>query len=353
MDSERELELYSMTNDRAFYQQLKDKLEQEPVVLATIVKITGSAPREVAAKMVICQDKSIIGTIGGGAGEGKVIEQALSVLETGNKQLVEIDLTGAPGRDIQGVCGGKVQVWLEWMGEEAIALIEQILNLLAAGKVGKLVTPLLVDQKPFLIEDSDRTLPPCDSLVEIIQPLPLLLIVGGGHVAVALAKVANLAGFQVAVHDDRPEFVTSQRFPNALLFSVPITEALDRLTGSQIYIALVTRGYQQDLIAMQTILERPIAYKYIGAIGSQKRIRMICQALQQKEIPVDKLNQFYAPIGLDIGALTPAEIAVSICAELIKVRRGGTGLSLSERMETQPHANVAQRVHLRSPIESF
>ena len=351
MDSERELELYSMTNDRAFYQQLKDKLEQEPVVLATIVKITGSAPRELGAKMVICQDKSIIGTIGGGAGEGKVIEQALSVLETGNKQLVEIDLTGASGRDIQGVCGGKVQVWLEWMGEGAIALIEQILNLLAAGKVGKLVTPLLADQHPFLIEDSDRTLPP-DYFVEIIQPPPLLLIVGGGHVAVALAKVANLAGFQVAVHDDRPEFVTSQRFPNALLFPVPITEALDLLTGSQIYIALVTRGYQQDLIAMQTILERPIAYKYIGAIGSQKRIRMICQALQQKEIPVDKLNQFYAPIGLDIGALTPEEIAVSICAELIKVRRGGTGLSLSERMETQFYANVAQRVHLRSPIES-
>ena len=351
MDSERELELYSMTNERAFYQQLKDKLEQEPVVLATIVKITGSAPRKVGAKMVICQDKSIIGTIGGGAGEGKVIEQALSVLETGNKQLVEIDLTGASGRDIQGVCGGKVQVWLEWMGENAIVLVEQILNLFAAGKVGKLVTPLLAAQQPFLIEDGDRTLPP-DYFVEIIQPPPLLLIVGGGHVAVALAKVANLAGFQVAVHDDRPEFVTSQRFPNALLFPVPITEALDWLTGSQIYIALVTRGYQQDLIAMQTILERPIAYKYIGAIGSQKRIRMICQALQQKGILVERLNQFYAPIGLDIGALTPEEIAVSISAELIKVRRGGTGLSLSKRMETQPYANVAPRVHLRSPLES-
>ena len=301
--------------------------------------------------MVICQDKSIIGTIGGGAGEGKVIEQALSVLDTGLKQLVEIDLTGASGRDIQGVCGGKVQVWLEWMGESAIALVEQILNLFATGKVGKLVTPLLADQQPYLIA-GDRTLP-TDYFVEIIQPPPILLIIGGGHVAVALAKIANLAGFQVAVHDDRPEFITSQRFPNALRFPVPITEALDRL-GSfpQIYIALVTRGYQQDLIALQTILERPIAYKYIGAIGSQKRIRMICQALQHKEILVERLNQLYAPIGLDIGALTPAEIAVSICAELIKVRRGGTGLSLSERMKTQPYAKAAQRVHLRSPVES-
>ena len=338
-----------MTNDH-FYQQLKDKLTLEPVVLATIIKVTGSAPREIGAKMAICQDETIIGTIGGGAGEGKVIQQALSVLETGNKQLVDLDLTGTPGRDIQGVCGGKVQVWLEWMGEEAIALVEQILDLLAAGKAGKLVTPLLADQHPYLIENEhnfagDRPLSPSDYFVATIEPPPLLFIIGGGHVAVALAKVASLAGFQIAVHDDRPEFVTSQRFPNALLLPVALVEALDQLSGCSLYIALVARGYQQDLIALQSILERPLAYKYVGAIGSQKRIRMICQALKEKKIPVEKLNQFYAPIGLDIGALTPEEIAVSICAELIKVRRGGTGLSLSQRMQTR-RDETSPKVHL-------
>lgn len=296
------------------------------------------------AKMVVCQDKTLIGTIGGGAGEGKVIEGALSVLETGQKKLVDIDLTGAPGRAIQGVCGGKVQVWLERLGQEAIALVDQILHLLTTGQEGRLITPLLSDQHPYLIEgesSSRITLSP-DYFVETIQPPPLLLIVGGGHVAVALAKVAHLAGFHVAVQDDRPEWVTSQRFPYARLFPVPIGEALEQLGRSPIYIALVTRGYQQDLIALQTILKSPIAYKYIGAIGSQKRVRMIGQALQQQAIPVERLTQFYAPIGLDIGALTPEEIAISICAELIKVRRGGTGLSLSERMQNK----TGQKVHL-------
>ncbi|MGF1481907.1 MAG: XdhC family protein [Cyanophyceae cyanobacterium] len=340
---------YPVTSDRAFYQQLKAKLEREPVVLATIVKVTGSAPREVGAKMMICQAGTIIGTIGGGAGEGKVIQQALSVLETGRNQLVNIDLTGAPGRDIQGVCGGTVQVWLARIGEEAIALVEQILHLLATGKAGKLVTPLAANQPPYLVTEdrSDRLphhTPPADYFVETIEPPPRLLIVGGGHVAAALARVASIAGFQIAVQDERPEFVTSQRFPQALLLPMPITEALNRLTRfSPLYIALVTRGYQQDLIAMQSILERPLAYQYVGAIGSQKRIRMICQALQRQEIPREKLKHFYAPIGLDIGALTPEEIAVSICAELIKVRRGGTGLSLSERMQS---TLAQQKVHL-------
>lgn len=120
---------------RTFYQQLKGKIESEAVVLATIVKVTGSAPREVGAKMAVCADGSIIGTIGGGAGEGKVIQQALTVFKTREKQLVEIDLTGTPGKDIQGVCGGKVQVWLEiWSGIKAIALMEQILKLFKTGQ---------------------------------------------------------------------------------------------------------------------------------------------------------------------------------------------------------------------------
>ena len=112
---------YAMTSLRNFYQQLRSILEQQSVVIATIVKVIGSAPREVGAKMAVCADGSIIGTIGGGAGEGKVIQSALQILETGKKQLIEIDLTGTPGKDIQGICGGKVQLWLEkWSGKNAI-----------------------------------------------------------------------------------------------------------------------------------------------------------------------------------------------------------------------------------------
>lgn len=326
-----------MTSSQHFYQQLKKALAQESVVVATVVKITGSAPREVGAKMAVRPDGSIIGTVGGGAGEAKVIEQSLTIA-AGEKRLVEIDLTGAPNRDVQGVCGGKVQLWLErWSGREAIALIDQILELFNSGKSGTLVTPFERDRTaspqknhhPYLTNEHSSTDPDLDAFIEIIQPSPVLLIVGGGHIAVSLAQMASLSGFQIAVQDDRPEFVTAQRFPQALLLSQSTAEALDRLAAhAQLYIALVTRGYSQDIEALQTILHRPLAYQYIGAIGSQKRIRLIRQKLEQQGLSVEKLTAFHAPIGLDIGALTPPEIAVSICAELIKIRRGGTGLSL-------------------------
>ncbi len=338
-------------SDRDFYQQLKHRLELEPVVLATIVKVIGSAPREVGAKMAVCHDSSIIGTIGGGAGEGKVIKQALAILETEEKQLVEIDLTGTPGQDIQGVCGGKVQVWLEkWSGKQAIALVEEILKLFQFGKSGKLVTPLAKDTQPYLISDRDQqirdSLLPCSpaAFIETIQPPPILLIIGGGHVGVALAQIASFAGFQIAVQDDRPEFVTPQKFPQAVFLSQSTTETLATLANhARLYVTLVTRGYQQDLEALQAILQRPLNYQYIGAIGSHKRIRMIHQALQQQGNSLERLPNFYAPIGLDIGALTPEEIAVSICGELIKVRRGGTGLPLSERMQ---HPKTTSKVHV-------
>ena len=322
-------------SDHNFYQQLRNTLEREAVVVATIVKVIGSAPREVGAKMAVCADGSIIGTIGGGAGEGKVIQEALTVLETGEKQLVEIDLTGAPRKDIQGVCGGKVQLWLEkWAGENAIALTEQILKLFESGQSAKLITPFTKDTQPFLISDRKygRTAVRPYAFTETIQPPPTLLIIGGGHVALALAQTASFAGFQIAVQDDRSEFIHLQRFPQAAFLTPSINEALDRFaTHQKLYVALVTRGLSQDVTALKAILQRGIACQYIGAIGSQKRIRAIERSLH--DISLGEPPNFYAPIGLDIGALTPEEIAISICGELIKVRRGGTGLSLCDRVQ--------------------
>ncbi len=134
-----------------FYQRMAKFLRQEPVVLATVVRVKGSVPREVGANMVVCSDSRIIGTIGGGAGEAKVIRQALNVLETGEKQFVEIDLSGAPQRETQGVCGGMMHVWLErWQGETALALVNQIIEQLKSGKTGTLITPLELDRSPYL-----------------------------------------------------------------------------------------------------------------------------------------------------------------------------------------------------------
>jgi xanthine dehydrogenase accessory factor len=319
----------------SFYQQFAKWLKQEPVILATVVQVKGSAPREVGAKMAIRSDGGILGTIGGGAGEAKVIQQALQTLATGNKQWVEIDLSGAAQRETQGVCGGTMRVWLErWQGSRAIALTEQILELLKAGKSGTLTTPFTQEQPPYL-ELSPSPFPfslTSTHFSEALSPPPTLLIVGAGHCAIPLTTIAHLAGFRVVVQDDRPEFACTERFPNAaVVYPQPIAEVIKQLTHiAELYVALVTRGYLHDLAALKALSQRSL--HYLGMIGSEKRVKTVYQALQKEEIAIQTKN-IYAPIGLDIGALTPEEIAVSICAELIQVRRGGTGLSLSTRMQ--------------------
>ncbi|MCY7393310.1 MAG: XdhC family protein [Leptolyngbyaceae cyanobacterium CAN_BIN12] len=319
-----------------FYRHLVQILETEPIALATVISIKGSVPREVGAKMVIWEEGRTFGTIGGGAGEAKVIQQAKTVLATGDKQRVEIDLSGSPQRATQGVCGGMMQVLVErWSGDWAIALIDQILTHLEAGQPITLVTPLTSPSLPYLI--TPHSAPPPHSIsstlfTEILQPSPLLLIVGAGHIGEQLAKVIHLIGFQVAVQDDRPEWANRDRYPQAShIFNESIIETLAQLTRHlQLSVALVTRGYQYDLVALQALLHREIPCDYIGMIGSQKRVKQVYQALEA-DTAKDKLAAIYAPIGLDIGALTPAEIAVSIAAELIWVRRGGSGKPLSKR----------------------
>lgn len=172
------------------------------------------------------------------------------------------------------------------------------------------------------------------SYVETLQPPPTLLIVGAGHVGIQLAKVAHLIGFQIAVQDDRPEWANAEYYPQASQILVAgIEAAIASLAHHQnLYTALVTRGYTYDLAALQSLLKHPIPCCYIGMIDSKKRVHQVYGAIAQAGIPKEKLAAIYGPIGLDIGALTPEEIAVSIGAELTMVRRGGTGRSLSERL---------------------
>ena len=309
------------------YRQLTQVLERMPAVLAIVIQAKGSVPREVGAKMIITGEQTF-GTIGGGAGEAKVIQQALRVLETGEKQWVEIDLTGSPQRETQGICGGVMRVWLErWEGDRAISLTRQIVHQLESGESVSIVTPFDPDQSPYLsIDCPDR------AFIETVEPFPTLLIVGAGHCAIQLAKVANLIGFEVIVQDDRIEWATVDRYPNARIFNGLINAAVEQLTThTQLYAALMTRGYQYDLAALQVLIDRASPCRYIGMIGSERRVRQVYQTIEQMGTSTEKLRSIYAPIGLDIGALTPEEIAISISAELILVRRGGTGRSLSDQ----------------------
>lgn len=314
-------------------QQLATALQSGAAVLATVTAVIGSVPREVGAKLVVDAQGNVFGTIGGGAGEAKVIHVAQQVLQTGVKQFVEIDLSGAPHRAVEGVCGGWMQVWVErWQGEQAIALITQICALFKTGQLVQLVTPLTQDCSPHLAPLTTAPTP-ADAITETLQPPPTLLIVGAGHVGIQLAIVADLIGFQVVVQDDRPEWANATHYPQATqIFAVPLAAALIHLDfHTHLYAALVTRGYQYDLDALERLLQRSIPCTYIGMIGSRNRVQQVYRAIAQRGVSTDTLLSIYAPIGLDIGALTPAEIAVSISAELILVRRGGTGRSLSQR----------------------
>jgi xanthine dehydrogenase accessory factor len=314
------------------YEQLAQALNTGAAVLATVIHSNGSVPREVGAKLVVCANGQVWQTIGGGAGEAKVIQQARNVLATGQKQIVEIDLSGAPQRETQGVCGGMMQVWLErWEGQTAIARIAQILRTLKSGQSVTLVTPLSPNQSPYLLPPNRPT--PENAFVEVLQPPPTLLIVGAGHCGRQLAKVAHFLGFQIVVQDDRAEWANPENYPQArMILTDAIPEAITQLTQhTQLYAALLTRGYEYDLGALKALLSRESPCRYIGMIGSEKRVRQVYQAIAAAGIFQAQLQSIYAPIGLDIGALTPEEIAVSIAAELILVRRGGTGRPLSDR----------------------
>ena len=313
------------------YAELLSLLSQGAVVVATVISTKGSVPREVGAKMLITCDRCI-DTIGGGAGEAKVIAQARKVLQTGEKRRIEIDLTGSPKRQTEGVCGGWMEILLErWHGEAAIAIAQQILTELKLGRSVTLITPF-ADGYPYLIKEKGERKKEKDSeaFIEVLEPVPMLLIVGAGHVGEQLAKVAHLVGFQIVIQDDRPEWANSERYPQAAFIYSNIEQALEELSNhSSLHVALVTRGYRYDLDALTALLNRDLPCAYIGMIGSERRVMQVYEQTKQMGISEDKLKSIYAPIGLDIGALTPAEIAVSISAELIMLRRGGTGRSLS------------------------
>lgn len=326
-----------------FYAQMAECLKSESVILATVIDTQGSVPREVGAKMLICADGRVLNTIGGGAGEAKVIEQAIQVLQTGQKQVVEIDLSGASQRQTLGICGGRMRVWLErWPGASAVvsdgsarmAILQAIQAGLRSGQSLTLVTPYSPDQDPYLLPAN--TPAPKHAFVEILEPPPTLLIVGAGHCALPLAHIADLIGFQIVVHDNRPQWATPDRFPQAAaIYTGAICEVMSELNQhTQLFAALVTRGYDHDVVALNALIGREPPCRYIGMIGSEKRMRQVFQALTSQGASPAQLQSIYAPIGLDIGALTPEEIAVSISAELILVRRGGTSRPLSASLRS-------------------
>ncbi|NOZ07141.1 MAG: hypothetical protein GXP41_12450 [Chloroflexi bacterium] len=169
---------------------------------------------------------------------------------------------------------------------------------------------------------------PIEVFIESQQRPPTLLIVGAGHVAQPLAQVGTLCGFRVCILDDRARFATRDRFPTAaeLIVEAYASGIANFRLDKDSYVVLVTRGHSHDVHALLQIIDRPTAY--VGMIGSRRRIRAVFQLLEEQGIPGEKLAAVHSPIGLDIGAETPAEIAIAIMAEIIQTKRGGSGRNM-------------------------
>ncbi len=265
-----------MSENRVIFEMLAlAESRGEIMALATVVHVQGSVPRHEGSKMLVKSDGQIIGTVGGGAMEGLVIKTALEAMRDGKTRFENYVLNDLASGD-PGVCGGTVQVFIE----------------------------------PFGVS-------------------PTLLVIGGGHVGKALAELAKWMSYRVILSDDRQEFCNPDYVPGLEGYIVcsPADVTQHIVINERTFIAAVTRGLPVDVHLIPRLLETPAAY--IGLIGSRRRWALTVKALQDEQgIDPTQLNRVYAPIGLELQAETPQEIALSIMAQITMLRRGGSGESM-------------------------
>ncbi len=259
-----------------FYAAIAQALRAgERVALATVVQVEGSTPRSAGAQMLVWETGRTLGTVGGGSLEAHVIDGARAALAGGRSILQEYSLRAGEEQAV-GVCGGRAQVF-----------------------------------------------------IHVLQPAAPVLVVGAGHVAQPLAQAASLAGFRVLVVDDRPDLLTRDRFPTAETQAVSFLDLRAQVAlGDQWSVIVVTRSHEHDEEVLRQMLELPLAY--LGVTGSRTKVRRMFGRLREQGYSAEQLARVHAPIGLDIGAETPAEIAISIVAELIQARHGGSGGPLGQ-----------------------
>jgi xanthine dehydrogenase accessory factor len=236
--------------------------------LATIVHTNGSIPSYESSRMLVREDGSIAGTIGGGCVEAEVWAAAKEVMQAEAPRKMTFNLNNEANYDNGLICGGTLEIF-----------------------------------------------------VEPILPQPVLYIFGGGHVSMALANAASTAGFAIGVIDDRESFANRERFPMAQEIFTSFEESFEKIKPNpSTYLVIVTRGHKDDMHVLRWAVGT--SPRYIGMIGSKRKVLSVYRALEKEGVPLEKFAGVHAPVGLDIGALTPEEIAISIAAELIAVRRG-------------------------------
>lgn len=267
--------------------------------VATIVEVTGSIPSFQSAKMLIRQDGTMVGTIGGGCTEAEVWQAAMDVIESERPRLLEFNLGQDAAYDNGLICGGQLNVY-----------------------------------------------------VEPVLPVANALIFGAGHISKSLSKIATLAGFRATVVDNRDSYANRNRFPEAAeVLADEYEDVFERLRAdNSTYAIIVTRGHKDDMRVLRWAVEQPL--RYIGMIGSKRKTLEVVKHLGKEGVAIDKLSRIHAPMGLDIGAVTPEEIAIAVVAEMIQRRRNPEAdwctISKSVFAHGIPHS---LRHNLKQPVE--
>jgi xanthine dehydrogenase accessory factor len=336
-------------------------------VLATMIRQTGAAPRHAGTKFLIMEDGSFVGTIGGGLLEAQVLEEAKKVLETHTPLRLNFILKGKDVEKTDMICGGDAEVFLEPISPENVNYLDILKEAMdvdrrgGSGVVATIVNPdhwqaedvpkmfmnldgkrtgalsrireaentiieelrqVMTQGGPKIIICHDETGKELELFVEPLASEPILYVFGGGHVSLQIVPLAARVGFKVVVVDDRAEFADRGNFPEAWrVHQFPFEGVLDKFpVDESSYFVIVTRGHIHDKTVLSQALRTPA--KYVGMIGSRRKRNMIYDALLKEGFTKADIDRVHAPIGLDIGAETPEEIAVSIVAELIHVRAG-------------------------------
>lgn len=268
-------------DDQAVIRALLDAQEQgTPAALVTVISTQGSMPRHAGSKMLVRPSGEIVGTVGGGAMEASVIREAQEAINEAKTRLVHVELNDTAAGGV-GVCGGSAELFIEPLASPAT-----------------------------------------------------LVVIGCGHVGKALAQLGKWANFRVIVTDDRAEFCNAQNIPgmDGYVVAQPAEVPQHIALGPRTYIAAVTRGLPVDADLFPALMQANVPY--IGLIGSRRRWAITSKALKERGLTPEQIGRIHAPIGLELQAETPQEIAISILAEIIMVQHGGSGVPMQDRTTT-------------------
>ncbi len=282
--------------------------EGRSVTLCVVVATRGSTPQPAGAMVCVDEAANLIGTLGGGCVEAEIRRLAHQAIGNGTGRVCEFQLDSDFGHDDGMICGGTMEVALcPLPAKDGDDIFRRALQNLDTSES---IIPLCVEQDGSPVEYRVR-----------ITPTPRLLIAGAGHIGRILANMAVIVGFEVHVIDDRDQYANVKRFPQPIRTHVgEIARTLSGMTiDSNTFVVIVTRGHNNDEAALRTVLGSPA--RYIGMIGSRRKINVIYDDLRHEGANEDAIARVQAPIGIDIGAVTTDEIAVSIVAQLVQVRR--------------------------------